>query len=125
MSEEKKPAVDLSDEQVHWDLGESFSYGQYLGLDQVLSAQRPVSFEHDEMLFIIIHQASELWMKLCLHELNAALDHIRRDDLGPSFKMLSRVARIQAQLTQSWDVLATLTAARRAFSPINTACSSS
>jgi tryptophan 2,3-dioxygenase len=63
------------------------------------------------MLFIIIHQASELWMKLCLHELNAALDHIRRDDLGPSFKMLSRVARIQAQLTQSWDVLATLTPA--------------
>ena len=70
-----------------------------------------VSYEHDEMLFIIIHQASELWMKLCLHELNAALDHIRRDDLGPSFKMLSRVSRIQAQLDQSWDVLATMTPA--------------
>ena len=111
MSEDKKQSVDLSDEQVHWDLGESQSYGQYLGLDQVLSAQRPVSYEHDEMLFIIIHQASELWMKLCLHELNAALDHIRRDDLGPSFKMLARVSRIQAQLTQSWDVLATLTPA--------------
>jgi tryptophan 2,3-dioxygenase len=63
------------------------------------------------MLFIVIHQASELWMKLCLHELSAALDHIRRDDLGPSFKMLSRVSRIQAQLTQSWDVLATMTPA--------------
>ncbi|HKE97212.1 MAG TPA: tryptophan 2,3-dioxygenase family protein, partial [Povalibacter sp.] len=103
--------VDLSDEQVYWDLGESRSYGQYLGLDRILSAQQPVSYEHDEMLFIIIHQASELWMKLCLHELSAALDHIRRDDLGPSFKMLSRVSRIQAQLTQSWDVLATMTPA--------------
>jgi tryptophan 2,3-dioxygenase len=109
MSSDKKPSVDLSDEQVHWDLGDSQNYGQYLGLAKILSAQKPVSYEHDEMLFIIIHQASELWMKLCLHELNAALDHIRRDDLGPSFKMLSRVARIQAQLTQSWDVLATLT----------------
>jgi tryptophan 2,3-dioxygenase len=103
--------VDLSDEQVHWDLGESQSYGQYLKLDQILSAQRPVSVEHDEMLFIIIHQASELWMKLCLHELTAALEHIRRDDLGPSFKMLARVSRIQAQLVQSWDVLATMTPA--------------
>ena len=103
--------VDLSDEQVHWDLGESQSYGEYLGLDQLLSAQRPVSLEHDEMLFIIIHQASELWMKLCLHELTAARDHIRRDDLGPSFKMLARVSRIQAQLVQSWDVLATMTPA--------------
>lgn len=104
-------AVDFSDEQVHWDLGESRSYGEYLNLDKILSAQQPVSCEHDEMLFIVIHQASELWMKLCLHELTAALDHIRRDDLGPSFKMLSRVSRIQAQLTQSWDVLATMTPA--------------
>lgn len=103
--------VDLSDEQVHWDLGESKSYGEYLSLGQILTAQRPVSPEHDEMLFIIIHQASELWMKLCLHELTAARDHIRRDDLGPSFKMLARVSRIQAQLTQSWDVLATMTPA--------------
>ena len=107
--ESKSHRVDFSDEQVHWDLGDSQSYGQYLSLDQILTAQRPVSFEHDEMLFIIIHQASELWMKLCLHELTAALDHIRRDDLGPSFKMLARVSRIQAQLVQSWDVLATMT----------------
>lgn len=107
----KSGAVDLSDEKVHWDLGESQSYGQYLGLSKILSAQQPLSYEHDEMLFIIIHQASELWMKLCLHELTAALDHIRRDDLGPSFKMLTRVARIQAQLTQSWEVLATMTPA--------------
>jgi tryptophan 2,3-dioxygenase len=103
--------VDLSDEQVHWDLGVSKSYGQYLGLDQILTAQHPASFEHDEMLFIIIHQTSELWMKLCLHELTAAIEHIRRDDLGPTFKMLSRVARIQSQLVQAWDVLATMTPA--------------
>ena len=114
MSSSEPPSrnpVDLSDEQVYWDLGESRSYGEYLALAQILSAQRPVSMEHDEMLFIIIHQASELWMKLCLHELTAALDHIRRDDLGPSFKMLARVSRIQAQLVQSWDVLATMTPA--------------
>ena len=113
MSSEDRPSrpVDLSDEQVHWDLGESQTYGEYLRLDQILSAQKPASYEHDEMLFIIIHQASELWMKLCLHELNAARDHIRRDDLGPSFKMLARVSRIQQQLTQSWDVLATMTPA--------------
>jgi tryptophan 2,3-dioxygenase len=112
MSEDRPSRpVDLSDEQVHWDLGESKTYGEYLHLDQILSAQKPASYEHDEMLFIIIHQASELWMKLCLHELNAARDHIRRDDLGPSFKMLSRVSRIQQQLTQSWDVLATMTPA--------------
>jgi len=108
---QRKSPVDFSDEQVHWDLGESQSYGEYLGLNQILSAQRPVSMEHDEMLFIIIHQASELWMKLCLHELNAARECIRRDDLGPSFKMLARVSRIQQQLVQSWDVLATMTPA--------------
>jgi tryptophan 2,3-dioxygenase len=107
----RRPLVDFSDEQVHWDLGESQSYGEYLGLNQILTAQRPVSMEHDEMLFIIIHQASELWMKLCLHELTAAREHIRRDDLGPSFKMLARVSRIQQQLVQSWDVLATMTPA--------------
>jgi tryptophan 2,3-dioxygenase len=75
------------------------------------SAQHPLSLEHDEMLFVISHQASELWMKLCLHELEAATDHVRRDDLGPVFKMLARVSRIQAQLVQSWDVLATMTPA--------------
>lgn len=110
-SDPPRRPVDLSDEQVYWDLGESKSYGEYLALDEILAAQRPASLEHDEMLFIIIHQTSELWIKLCLHELTAALDHIRRDDLGPSFKMLTRVARIQAQLVQSWDVLATMTPA--------------
>jgi tryptophan 2,3-dioxygenase len=105
------PTPPDSSDRAHSDLGESQSYGEYLGLKQLLSAQQPVSFEHDEMLFIVIHQASELWMKLCLHELHAALDHIRRDELGPVFKMLARVSRIQAQLTQSWNVLATMTPA--------------
>ena len=104
-----KSAVDLSDEQVHWDLSESLSYSQYLNLDKLLTAQRPLSYEHDEMLFIVIHQVSELWMKLCLHELNATVDCVRRDDLGPTFKMLARVSTIQQQLLQAWDVLATIT----------------
>ena len=102
---------DISNEPVFWDLGESKSYGQYLDLERLLSAQHPLSFQHDEMLFIIIHQASELWMKLCLHELTAAREHIRRDELGPVFKMLERVSRIQQQLVQSWDVLASMTPA--------------
>jgi tryptophan 2,3-dioxygenase len=102
---------DISAESVYWDLGESKSYGQYLDLDRLLSAQHPLSFQHDEMLFIIIHQASELWMKLCLHELTAAREHIRRDELGSVFKMLERVSRIQQQLVQSWDVLASMTPA--------------
>jgi tryptophan 2,3-dioxygenase len=104
-----KPLIDMSDEQVHWDLTQSLSYSQYLNLDKLLDAQRPLSAHHDEMLFIIIHQVSELWMKLCLHELNATIDHVRRDDLGPTFKMLARVSTIQQQLLQAWDVLATIT----------------
>ena len=85
------------------------SYGAYLRLDRLLQAQHPRSGEHDELLFIVIHQASELWLKLSLHELQAARDHIRKDDLGPAFKMISRVSRIQTQMIQSWDVLATMT----------------
>jgi len=104
-----KPFVDLTDEEVYWDLTESLSYGQYLHLEQLLDAQRPLSYQHDEMLFIMIHQVSELWMKLCLHELSATVACIRRDDLGPTFKMLARVSTIQQQLLQSWDVLATIT----------------
>ncbi len=94
-------------EQIH--ARPDISYGQYLGLDQLLSAQNPRSPEHDELLFIIIHQASELWLKLSIHELSAARAHIAQDDLGPAFKMIARVSRIQAQLIQSWDVLATMT----------------
>ncbi|HZF14328.1 MAG TPA: tryptophan 2,3-dioxygenase [Steroidobacteraceae bacterium] len=108
---EPRSKVDLADEPVHWDLGQSLSYGQYLHLDQLLAAQHPLSSHHDEALFIAAHQVQELWMKLCLHELTAALDCIRRDDLGPSFKMLSRFARIQTQMVQAWDVLSTMTPA--------------
>jgi tryptophan 2,3-dioxygenase len=104
-----KPFVDLSDEGIHWDLTKSLSYSQYLGLDKLLDAQHPLSYEHDEMLFIVIHQVSELWMKLCLHELNTVIDCVRRDDLGPTFKRLARVSTIQQQLLQAWDVLATIT----------------
>jgi tryptophan 2,3-dioxygenase len=93
------------------DFAGAMSYGDYLRLDDVLGAQQPRSRDHNEMIFIIQHQASELWMKLVLHELDAARGHIRRDDLPPAFKMLARVARIMAQLVQSWDVLATLTPA--------------
>ena len=107
-----KPFVDLSDEQVHWDLSESLSYSQYLNLDKLLDAQHPLSYQHDEMLFIVIHQVSELWMKLCLHELGATVDCVRRDDLGPTFKMLARVSTIQQQLLHAWDVLATITPLR-------------
>ncbi len=101
--------VDVSGESVFWDVPADQTYGGYLHLDRLLNAQHPRSAEHDEMLFVIIHQASELWMKLCLHELRAAIDLIRRDDLAPCFKMLTRIGHIQRQLTQSWDVLATLT----------------
>jgi len=85
------------------------TYSSYLDLDKVLTAQHPSSGAHDEMLFIVVHQASELWLKLCLHELTEARDHIERDELRPAFKMLARVARAQQQLIQSWDVLSTMT----------------
>ena len=93
------------------DFADAMSYGDYLQLDAVLGAQRPLSGNHNEMLFIVQHQASELWLKLMIHELTAARDHVRGDDLQPAFKMLARVARIMAQLNQSWDVLSTLTPA--------------
>lgn len=85
------------------------TYSSYLDLERVLAAQHPVSGAHDEMLFIIVHQASELWLKLCIHELIAARGCLIADDLRPAFKMLARVARAQGQLIQSWDVLSTMT----------------
>ncbi|MCF3973830.1 tryptophan 2,3-dioxygenase [Paracoccus salsus] len=85
------------------------SYGDYLGLDSILTAQHPRSQAHDEMLFIIQHQTSELWMKLALHEMAAARDRIAAGDLQPAFKMLARVARIMEQLNSAWDVLRTMT----------------
>jgi tryptophan 2,3-dioxygenase len=97
--------------EAHVDFSAAMSYGDYLRLDQLLDCQRPVSDQHDEMLFIIIHQATELWMKLVLHELRAATAQLRGDALAASFKGMARVSRIQAQLIQSWDVLSTLTPA--------------
>ena len=91
------------------DFKESMSYGDYLGLDQILTAQHPLSPNHNEMLFIIQHQTSELWIKLMLHELQAVREQIRNSELPPAFKMLARVARIMDQLVHAWDVLATMT----------------
>jgi tryptophan 2,3-dioxygenase len=91
------------------DFSQSMSYGDYLHLDQVLSAQHPRSPDHNEMLFIVQHQTSELWMKLMLHELEAAIGRVAADQLGSAFKMLARVSRIMEQLVHAWDVLATMT----------------
>jgi len=102
-------AIDLADENVHWDLSGSMSYADYLKLKPLLSCQVPLTKEHDELLFITIHQASELWIKLCLHEVEGAIAQIRKGELGPAFKMLARVARVQASLIQSWDILSTMT----------------
>ena len=85
------------------------SYGDYLGLDALLTAQHPISDAPDEMLFIIQHQTSELWMRLMIHELSAARDAIAADRLQPAFKTLARVARIMEQLNNAWDVLRTMT----------------
>lgn len=85
------------------------AYGDYLALDPILTAQHPLSDAHDEMLFIIQHQTSELWMKLALHELSAARQAIAAGRLQPAFKMLTRVARIMEQLNAAWDVLRTMT----------------
>jgi tryptophan 2,3-dioxygenase len=91
------------------DFSHEMSYGDYLGLDAILHAQHPRSGDHNEMLFIIQHQTSELWMKLMLHELRAAISHVGHDALAPAFKMLARVSRIMEQLVHAWDVLATMT----------------
>lgn len=91
------------------DLAHDTSYGGYLCLDQLLSAQRPRSSHHDEMLFIVQHQTSELWMKLLVHELAAAIGHVRADALSPCFKILARVKQVQRQLFEQWAVLETLT----------------
>ena len=108
-SEATHPSVPQVATTPHTDFLGAMSYGDYLQLDTLLGAQQPRSDSHDEMLFIIIHQASELWMKLTLHELSAARRLLIADDLQPAFKHLARVSRIQSQLIQSWDVLSTMT----------------
>jgi tryptophan 2,3-dioxygenase len=99
----------VQDEKAQLDFSQSMSYGDYLQLDAILNAQKPLSPDHNEMLFIVQHQTSELWMKLMLHELTAAIQRIEQDDLPDAFKMLARVSQIMAQLVHAWDVLATMT----------------
>ncbi|AOS80092.1 MULTISPECIES: tryptophan 2,3-dioxygenase [Hydrogenophaga] len=105
----QRPEDVVREERAQLDFSRDMSYGDYLQLDAILNAQKPLSPAHDEMLFIVQHQTSELWMKLMLHELHAAIAHIARDELQPAFKMLARVSRIMEQLVHAWDVLATMT----------------
>nr|WP_035002072.1 tryptophan 2,3-dioxygenase [Bhargavaea cecembensis] len=109
MSDLKKALEQEKD--IHTDFRESMTYGEYLSLDQILSSQKRLSGHHDEMLFIIIHQVSELWMKLILHELRSSIEDIGKDDMQPAFKKLARVSKIQSQIIQAWDVLSTMTPA--------------
>ena len=99
----------VQQEKAQLDFSRSMSHGDYLQLDQVLTAQKPLSPAHDEMLFIVQHQTSELWMKLMLHELGGAMRCVAGDELSSGFKMLARVSRIMEQLVHAWDVLATMT----------------
>jgi len=105
----QSPEHIVHDEKAQLDFSQSMSYGDYLQLDAILSAQHPRSPDHNEMLFIVQHQTSELWMKLMLHELRAAVAHVAADDLSTAFKMLARVSKIMEQLVHAWDVLATMT----------------
>ena len=99
----------VTEEKAQLDFSGSMSYSDYLHLDAILGAQQPLSPDHNEMLFIIQHQTSELWMKLMLHELRAAIRCVAVDELGSAFKMLARVSKIMEQLVHAWDVLATMT----------------
>ncbi|HYN60077.1 MAG TPA: tryptophan 2,3-dioxygenase [Rubrivivax sp.] len=109
VSKPSRPEHIVREEGAKLDFAQDMSYGDYLHLDEVLNAQHPRSPDHNEMLFIVQHQTSELWMKLMLHELRAAMAHVSRDELGSAFKMLARVSKIMEQLVHAWDVLATMT----------------
>ncbi|WP_342621168.1 tryptophan 2,3-dioxygenase [Rhodoferax sp. GW822-FHT02A01] len=99
----------VAEEKAQLDFSNNMSYGDYLHIDTILNAQHPLSPAHDEMLFIVQHQTSELWMKLMLHELHGAVRNIASDQMAPAFKMLARVSKIMEQLVHAWDVLATMT----------------
>lgn len=99
----------LDNENVKTDFLKDMTYSEYLSLDSVLFAQNTITEEHDESLFIIIHQVQELWMKLIIHELNSAIEDIKKDDFRVAFKKLARVANIHKQMIGAWDVLATMT----------------
>ncbi len=109
MSKKEEQNHSIGNESVHTDFINNMTYGDYLHLDTLLSSQKRLSGHHDEMLFIIIHQVSELWMKLILHELRTSIASIEAGELSPAFKMLSRVSKIQSQIIHAWDVLSTLT----------------
>ncbi|QIP00222.1 tryptophan 2,3-dioxygenase [Bradyrhizobium symbiodeficiens] len=100
---------DPSSEGAETDFARRMSYGDYLALDAILGAQHPLSEAHDEMLFIIQHQTTELWMRLAIHELSAARLAISKDEVQPAMKMLARMSRIFEQLNNAWDVLRTMT----------------
>ncbi|HMS26889.1 MAG TPA: tryptophan 2,3-dioxygenase [Burkholderiaceae bacterium] len=101
--------IDPAKDGAKMDFSTSMSYGDYLHIDTILSAQQPLSGNHNEMLFIVQHQTSELWMKLMLHEMGAAMHNVANDQLPSAFKMLARVSKIMEQLVHAWDVLATMT----------------
>ena len=105
----KNPAETVASEGAKLDYASDMTYGDYLHLDEILGAQQPLSPVHDEMLFLVQHQTSELWMKLMLHELAGAMQALQDGHLNVAFKMLARVSRIMAQLVSAWDVLATMT----------------
>ncbi|EIT86211.1 tryptophan 2,3-dioxygenase [Fictibacillus macauensis ZFHKF-1] len=105
----KEKNATSEEQNIHTDFKENMTYGDYLQLDKILNAQQRLSGHHDEVLFIIIHQVSELWMKLILHELQAAVTAIHDNDLSSAQKKLARVSKTQSQIIQAWDVLATMT----------------
>ncbi|WP_339775974.1 tryptophan 2,3-dioxygenase [uncultured Thalassospira sp.] len=105
----KNTPYDPSSEGAETEFASKMSYGDYLSLDAILTAQHPKSDAHDEMLFIIQHQTSELWMKLAIREIDAARTAMRAGQLQPAFKMLARISRIFEQLNNAWDVLRTMT----------------
>ena len=109
MTSTHRPEDIVHAEKAQLDYAQDMTYGDYLHLDELLGAQHPLSPEHNEMLFIIQHQTSELWMKLMLHELRAAIANVASGQLPPAFKMLARVSKIMEQLVHAWDVLATMT----------------
>ncbi|NWO13178.1 tryptophan 2,3-dioxygenase [Virgibacillus sp.] len=111
MVNNKEDRVFHAEDGIHTDFKEKMTYGDYLQLHTLLSSQKRLSNHHDEMLFIIIHQVSELWLKLIIHEIQAAITAIQEGKLQASFKMLARVSKTQSQIIQAWDVLSTLTPA--------------
>jgi len=108
-SDDKKSNMRAMEDSIHTDFKDDMSYGDYLNLEQILGAQDRLSGVHDEMLFIVIHQASELWLKLAGFELMEAIKNVKEGDFGHAFKVISRVKQIFIQLTQSWNILSTLT----------------